>query len=92
MWEAQICLYKTIDRRRVLHVKAISLMIRSRLSGQNLYYADGMTRNQKTTINTVSPATNAAFNLFSNASGISMVHLLFPKKQTKIDFKYLFCR
>jgi len=67
-------------------------MIESRLSGQNFYHADGITINQKTIIKTVSPATNTAFNLISNVSEISMVHLLFPKNRLIIDFKYLFCR
>jgi hypothetical protein len=49
-----------------------------------------MTKNQKTTINTVSPATNAAFNLFSNVSGISMVHLLFPKDRLILTLNIFF--
>jgi len=65
-------------------------MIRSRLSGQNLYHADGMTRNQKTTMNTVRPTTNAAFNLFSKVSGISMVHLLFPKRRLILALNIFF--
>ena len=73
-----------------MYVKTISLMIRSRFSGQSFYHADGMTKNQKTTINTVSPATNAAFNLCSNVSGISMVHLLFHKDRLVLTLNIFF--
>jgi len=41
-------------------------------------------------MNTVRPTTNAAFNLFSKVSGISMVHLLFPKRRLILALNIFF--